>query len=94
MAKSIGHNIKIIDKDDKILIVIKKDAKLQDTASGKSKVLAKTAFFESIGNITGSKLENNDLGLNLLLTVRPKKAPKPEKAAKKKKPRLDDDDED
>lgn len=87
MATKLGTNIKVIDKEDRILIIISKDAKLQKTASGNSKIVARTNKFESIGDISGDKFANSELGLNLLLTVRPKKA------VKKKKARLDDDDD-
>jgi hypothetical protein len=87
MATELGHNIKVIDKPDRILIVISKDAKLQKTATGNSKIVARTNKFEGVGDISGDKFSNSELGLNLLLTVRPKKA------VKKKKPRLDDDDD-
>lgn len=72
-AIKIGHNIKIFDKEDAILIRISKDHEQLESSSGKSMLLANSGGFKAVEELTGETFEGFDVGLNLVLSLRPTK---------------------
>jgi hypothetical protein len=72
MAK-IGTNIIVEQDADYIILKIKKNAPQLPSTSGKSKLLASSGGFKSLGNFNG-KLAGKDVGLNLNINIRDKKA--------------------
>jgi hypothetical protein len=79
MAQEVGRNIKVTDKDDRIVIVISKDKKLKESDTGRSKLLASSGGFVTLEDISGDKFEGKDVGLSLILTVREKRGAKKNK---------------